>query len=101
MKDNFDFMADSKEEEIITAQDIGDMPNDILEPKVKREKTATSGSPKVKEKKTATSGGLNVITAKIKAEARKLAESSKGLDIAAFQKKYHIYVMNVDELLKG
>ena len=52
-------------------------------------------------KKIATSGSPNVITAEIRAEARKLAESSKGLDIAAFQKKHHIYVMNVDELLKG
>ena len=52
-------------------------------------------------RKTATSGNPNVITAKMVAEARKLAESSKGLDIAAFQKKHHIYVMNVDELLKG
>ena len=52
-------------------------------------------------KKIATSGSPNVITAKIIAEARKLAESSKGLDIAAFQRKHHIYVMNVDELLKG
>ena len=53
------------------------------------------------EKKIATSGSPNVITSEIKAKARKLAESPKGLDIAAFQKKYHIYVMNVDELLKG
>ena len=78
MNDDFNFMTDPKEEK----------------------KIATSGSLKEK-KKTATSGSPNVITAKIKAEARKLAESSKGLDIAAFQKKYHIYVMNVDELLEG
>ena len=76
MSDDFNFMTDSKE----------------------KKKIATSGNPK---KKTATSGSPNVITAEIKAEARKLAESSKGLDIAAFQKKHHIYVMNVAELLEG
>lgn len=59
------------------------------------------GSKEPKEKKTATSGSPNVITPEIRTEARALAGSSKGLDIAAFQKKYHIYVMNVDELLKG
>jgi len=59
------------------------------------------GNKEQKEKEIATSGSPNIITAKIQTEARKLAESSKGLDIAAFQKKYHIYVMNVDELLKG
>lgn len=50
---------------------------------------------------TATSGNHGVITDEIKAEARRLAESPKGLDIAAFQRKYKIHVMNVDELLKG
>lgn len=43
----------------------------------------------------------NQITDEIREEAVKLAESPKGLDIAAFQKKHNIYVMNVDELLKG
>jgi len=57
---------------------------------------ATSGSPS----EIATGGGPNVITSEIYAEARKLAASSKGLDIAKFQKKYNIHVMNVDELLK-
>lgn len=56
---------------------------------------------KEEQKEIATSGNPNVITAKIVAEARKMAESPKGLDIAAFQRKHHIYVMNVDELLKG
>ena len=97
MNDDFDFMTDNAEKE---------------------EKTTTSGSPEsitlqdvekakeilglnLKEKKTATSGSPNVITAEIRTEAKKLAESSKGLDIAAFQRKYHIYVMNVAELLEG
>ena len=51
--------------------------------------------------KTATSGSPNIISDEIKAKARALAESPKGLDIAAFQRKYHIQVMNIDELLKG
>ena len=58
-----------------------------------------------KEDEIASSGnqktGPNSITKEICEEARRLAESSNGLDIAAFQKKYNIYVMNVDELLKG
>lgn len=45
--------------------------------------------------------GPNGITKEIREEAIKLAESSKGLDIAAFQKKHNISVMNVDELIKG
>lgn len=53
---------------------------------------ATSGSPNHPNHP-------NQITQEIKDEARKLAESSKGLDIAAFQRKYNIQVMNVDELL--
>lgn len=51
------------------------------------------------EPKTATSGSPNIITPEIKAAARKLAESSKGLDIAAFQREHNIYIMNVEELL--
>lgn len=49
--------------------------------------------------KTATSGSPNPITQEIKDEARTLAESPKGLDIAAFQRKHNIYVMKMDELL--
>lgn len=52
-----------------------------------------------KEVETATSGHPNVITPEICAEARKLAESPKGLDIAKFQRKHNIHIMNVDELL--
>jgi len=36
----------------------------------------------------------------IKVEARKLAGSSKGLDIEVFQRKHKIHIMHVDELLK-
>lgn len=45
--------------------------------------------------------GPNQITDEVRKEAIKLAESSKGLDIAAFQRKHNISVMNVDELIKG
>lgn len=45
--------------------------------------------------------GPNQITDEVRREAIKLAESSKGLDIAAFQRKHNISVMNVDELIKG
>jgi len=41
------------------------------------------------------------ITEEMKEEAKKLAASSKGLDIAEFQKKHKIHILNVDELLKG
>lgn len=58
-----------------------------------------------KEDEIATGGnqtsGPNQITKKIRDEAIRLAESPKGLDIAAFQRKYNISVMNVDELIKG
>ena len=55
----------------------------------------------IKNKKQIATSGSPVITKEIKAEARKLAESSKGLDIAAFQRKHRIHVMNVDQLLHG
>jgi hypothetical protein len=45
--------------------------------------------------------GPNQITEKIRREAVKLAESPQGLDIAAFQRKHNISVMNIDELIKG
>lgn len=54
---------------------------------------------KKKQEKIATSGSSNVVTDEIRVQARKLAESSKGLDIAAFQRKHNIQVMNVEELL--
>lgn len=52
----------------------------------------------------ATSGNqhnLGDITEEIKDEARKLASSSKGLDIETFQRKHKIHILNVNELLKG
>lgn len=54
------------------------------------------------EKEIATSGSplVGSITPEIKAEAKRLAGSPKGLDIDAFQRKYKIHIMNVDEVLK-
>jgi len=49
------------------------------------------------ESQTATGGSLS--REEIKAEAKKLAGSSKGLDIEAFQRKYKIHIMHIDELL--
>lgn len=71
MDDFFDFVKDKKE--------------------TNKDETATSGN----------QGGPNQITDDIRAKARKLAESPKGLDILAFQRKHNIQIMNVDELLKG
>ena len=51
--------------------------------------------------KIATSGNQGEITPEIKAEAIKLAESPEGLDIAKFQKKHKLHIMNIDEILKG
>ena len=64
------------------------------------EETATSGN-LVKKKKKARSNGPSPVTNEIRAEAKKLAESSTGLDIAAFQRKYNLQVMNIDEILRG
>lgn len=63
--------------------------------------TATSGSPVERSslQQTPMRKTPNAITQEIKDEARVLAESPKGLDIAAFQRKHNIYVMNMDELL--
>jgi len=49
----------------------------------------------------ATSGNPGEITEEIAKEARRLAGSPEGLDVAAFQRKYKLHVMNVDEILKG
>ena len=56
---------------------------------------------KTKKSQTATSGNPGEITPEIKAAAIKLAESPEGLDIAKFQKKYKLHVVDVDEILKG
>ena len=57
-------------------------------------KTATGSDPK----ETAKTGPAQ-ITEEIKNAAKKLAESAKGLDIAAFQRKHNVQIMNVEELL--
>jgi len=59
------------------------------------EENTTSAS---KTEQTAT--GSNLTMEEVKKEARKQAASPKGLDIEAFQRKYKIHIMNVDELLK-
>jgi len=41
------------------------------------------------------------ITEEMQNEARKLAASSRGLDIESFQRKHRIHIFNVDKLLKG
>lgn len=51
------------------------------------------------KKEIATSGNPQGITPAIKAAARKLAESSKGLNIAEFQRKYNIHVLDIESLL--
>lgn len=90
MSEDFNFMTSSEKQKEATKRLRNSKPR--LRDKMIRieegEEIATSGSP-------------NAITPEIRAAAKKLAESSTGLDIAAFQRKYHIYVMNVDELLKG
>lgn len=48
---------------------------------------------------TATSGNLGAVTNDIIREAKRLAVSPEGLDIAAFQRKYKIHVMNIDDIL--
>jgi len=57
--------------------------------------SATSGSP---EKNVEVTGG---ITEDIRIEAKRLAESPEGLDIAAFQKKHKLHIINIDEILRG
>ncbi len=54
------------------------------------------------EKRIATGGSpmLQGITPDIKAAARKLAESAKGLNIAEFQRKHNIHVLDVKSLLE-
>lgn len=77
---------------------------DLFNPDTEEEEIIISNRPP-EEDEIATGGNQksvpNSITKEIRDEAIKLAESSKGLDIAAFQRKYNIYVMNVDELIKG
>lgn len=81
--DIMDIFSDSKKDLREAEQRLEDgMINEI----------ASSGSQK---------SGPNGITKEIHEKAIKLAESPKGLDIAAFQKKHNISIMNVDELLKG
>lgn len=72
--------------------DIFSNKEDEIESWKKSDEIATGGNQ---------TGGPNQVTKEIRDEAIKLAESSKGLDIAAFQRKYNISVMNVDELIKG
>lgn len=59
----------------------------------------------IEEKETDTSGNPastpNAVTPEMVAEAMELAGSPKGLDIAAFQRKHNIQVMNIDEILQG
>ena len=78
--------AGIKEKVSISSNNIGNL-DDMFEDN----KIATSGNP---------GHGASVITPEIKAEARKRAESPKGLHIPSFQKEFNITVMNVDELLK-
>jgi len=66
--------------------------------------TATAGRKPEKKaktmKQTVTKYKTSPITSKIQAEARALAESSKGLNIAEFQKKHNIDILNIDQLLR-
>jgi len=71
---------------------------DFIQEDESEEETATSGNPKVSEAELSNIGAL---TPEIIAEARKLAQSKKGLEIDAFFKKYSLVNMNLDRLLHG
>jgi hypothetical protein len=89
--DIMDIFDTTRETETITPEDVGEIETETELFHTENE-IASSGSQK---------SGPNGITKEIHEKAIKLAESPKGLDIAAFQKKHNISVMNVDELLKG
>lgn len=55
-------------------------------------KTATGSTPVVKTTPAR-------ITKEVKEAAKELAASAKGLDIADFQRKHNIQIMNIEELL--
>ena len=85
----------TRETETITPEDVGEIETELFSTEntqCELNEIATGGNQ---------TSGPNQITKEIREEAIKLAESSKGLDIAAFQRKHNISVMNVDELIKG
>lgn len=53
------------------------------------------------EEEEASEPVLGILTAEVIAEARRLAESKKGLKIDKFFKKYHLINVSIDRLLHG